>query len=61
MFAKLEARLARVAGTHSGAERTLYDDGIDARLTMHESIHDRIFYETAEGLLHLTCSRRRRS
>ena len=31
MFAKLEARLARVAGTHSGAERTLYDDqGIDA-------------------------------
>ena len=41
MFAKLEARLARVAGTHSGAERTLHDDqGIDAA-TYNERIDPR--------------------
>ena len=37
MFAKLEARLAKVAGTRSSNERTLYDDqGIDAATTMHK-------------------------
>ncbi len=58
MFAKLEARLARLAGAHSGAERTLFDDqGADAATHMHELIHDRIFYDTADGLLHLFAQR----
>ncbi len=58
MFAKLEAHLARLAGSHSGVERTLFDDlGADAATHMHESIHDRIFYETADGLLHLFAQR----
>ena len=42
MFAKLEAHLARLAGSHSGVERTLFDDqGADAATHMHELIHDR--------------------
>ena len=58
MFAKLEAHLARLAGSHSGVERTLFDDqGADAATHMHELIHDRIFYETADGLLHLFAQR----
>jgi hypothetical protein len=58
VFAKLEARLAGLAGVHSGAERALFDDqGADAATHMHESIHDRIFYETADGLLHLFAQR----
>jgi hypothetical protein len=55
---KLEDRLSRAAGAHFGEGRAIYDDqGASASTHMHELIHDRIFYETADGIFHLLAFR----
>jgi hypothetical protein len=57
-YAKLEDRLSRAAGAHFGEGRAIYDDqGATASTHMHELIHDRIFYETADGIFHLLAFR----
>jgi hypothetical protein len=53
-YAKLEDRLSRAAGAHFGEGQAIYDDqGATANTHRHELIHDRIFYETADGIFHL--------
>ncbi len=58
MYPKLEDRFAKTAGFHSGTERAIYaDQGATAATHMHEMIHDRIFYETSDGMFHLLVHR----
>ncbi len=58
MYARLENRIARIAGFHAGTERGTFDDqSASASTHHHEMVHDRIFFETADGLFHLLVDR----
>jgi hypothetical protein len=58
MYPRLENRLIRIAGFHSGMERGILDDqGASASTHWHEMTHDRVFYETPDGIFHLLVHR----
>lgn len=61
LFVELEAQVDRIAGFHTGSTQHIDSNFLNsAAVFQHESVHDEIFSETPDGILHALLLRKQR-